>query len=109
MPAIHTLNARGNVLLPVMRKHFAFSDRRTFFEVQRFHSDFLDILRSKGIDYASLRSALTAQPTKHEAAFLFVGDSSITLTPDGIEIKGNAIDILGKNTFVQGDRVDINK
>lgn len=40
---------------------------------------------------------------------LQVGDSSITLTPDGIEIKGNAIDILGKNTFIQGDRVDINK
>jgi hypothetical protein len=68
MPAIHTLNARGNVLLPLMREHFAFSDIRTFIEIQRFHRDFLDILRSKGIDYASLRSALTPQPTKYEAA-----------------------------------------
>jgi type VI secretion system secreted protein VgrG len=40
---------------------------------------------------------------------LQVGGSSITLTPDGIEIKGDAINILGKNTYVQGDRVDINK
>ncbi|WP_338581280.1 type VI secretion system tip protein TssI/VgrG [Pseudomonas sp. MAG733B] len=40
---------------------------------------------------------------------LQVGGSSIKLTPEGIEIKGDAIDILGKNTYVHGDRVDINK
>ncbi len=71
MSAIHTLNARGNVLLPVLRKHFSFSDARTHLEIQRFHRDCLNILQSKGIDYASLRSALTPQSTKHEAAFLF--------------------------------------
>lgn len=71
MAGIHTLNARGNVMLPVLRKHFAWTDSRTFREIQHFHGDLLDILRAKGIDYASLRSALTPQPTKHEAAFLF--------------------------------------
>lgn len=71
MAGIHTLNARGNVMLSVLREHFGWTDARTFREIQRFHSDLLDILRAKGIDYASLRSALTPQPTKHEAAFLF--------------------------------------
>ncbi|WP_122688801.1 type VI secretion system tip protein TssI/VgrG, partial [Pseudomonas viridiflava] len=40
---------------------------------------------------------------------LKVGDSSITLTKDGITIQGKAINVLGENTFVQGKRVDINK
>ncbi|WP_320534491.1 hypothetical protein [Robbsia andropogonis] len=71
MAGIYTLNARGNVLLPVIRKHYRWTDSRTFHEIQRFHIDFLTILRAKGVNYSSLRSALTPQPTKHEAAFLF--------------------------------------
>ena len=49
------------------------------------------------------------QVSAKQHIILQVGGSSITLTPDGIEIKGDAINILGKNTYVQGDRVDINK
>jgi len=40
---------------------------------------------------------------------LKVGDSSISITPEGIQIKGKSISVLGENTFVQGDRVDINQ
>ena len=71
MPNIHTLNARGNVLLPVLREHYSWTDARTFREIQRFHKDCLEILKMKGIAYEDLRSALTPQSTKHEAAFLF--------------------------------------
>ncbi|WP_147461337.1 type VI secretion system tip protein TssI/VgrG, partial [Pseudomonas savastanoi] len=39
---------------------------------------------------------------------LTVGTSSITLKPSSIEIKGDEIKVLSKNTFVEGDRVDIN-
>lgn len=58
MPRIHTLNARGNVMLPVLRDYFSWSDEHTFKEVQRFHRDCLDILKVKGINYDDLRSAL---------------------------------------------------
>lgn len=71
MAGIHTLNSRGNVMLQTLREHFAWSDARTFREIQRFHRDLLQILYAKLIDYASLRSALTPQPNKSEAAFLF--------------------------------------
>lgn len=71
MPCIHTLNARGNVMLPALRDYFSWSDKRTFREIQRFHQDCVEILRKKGISYDELRSSLTPQPTKHEAAFLF--------------------------------------
>lgn len=71
MAGIYTLNARGNVMLSVMRAHFSWSDSRSFNEIQRFHKALLDILKAKGINYKELRSALTPQQTKHEAAFLF--------------------------------------
>jgi hypothetical protein len=71
MAAIHALNARGNVMLPVLREYFSWTDARTFREIRRFHSDLLDILNAKGIDYDLLRTALTPQQTKQEVAFLF--------------------------------------
>ncbi len=58
-------------MFPAMRDHFSWSDEYTFKEVQQFHRDFLVILKAKGINYDELRSALTPQTTKHEAAFLF--------------------------------------
>lgn len=42
MAGIHTLNARGNVILPALREHYGWSDPRTFHEIQRFHSDLLE-------------------------------------------------------------------
>lgn len=71
MAGIHTLNARGNVMLPALREHFSLTDAQTFREIQRFHKDFLNILNAKDINYESLRSALTPQQDKQEAAFLF--------------------------------------
>lgn len=109
MPAIHTLNARGNLLLPVLRKHFAFSDRRTFVEIQRFHRDFLDILRAKGIDYASLRTALTPQPTKHEAAFLFDEERCVSGGIPGLECAEVLFDVLDAKTthsILGGELID---
>ncbi|HCE7956462.1 TPA: hypothetical protein NID39_006092 [Pseudomonas aeruginosa] len=85
MPSIHTLNARGNVLLPVMRECFSLSDARTFAEIQNFHGECVGILKAKGIDYALLRTALTPQPTKHEAAFLFDTDLCARSFAPGVE------------------------
>lgn len=71
MSRIHTLNARGHLMLAAMREHYSWSDEKTFLEVQRFHQDFLNILSDKRISYDELRTALTPQTKKHEAAFLF--------------------------------------
>lgn len=71
MASIHTLNARGNVMLQALREYCSWSDARTFREIQAFHRDCLKILKIKGIRYEALRSALAPQPTKQEAAFLF--------------------------------------
>lgn len=71
MSRIHTLNARGHLMLAAIREHYSWSDEKSFLEVQRFHQDFLSILSAKRISYDELRTALTPQTKKHEAAFIF--------------------------------------
>ncbi|AUN94642.1 hypothetical protein [Pseudazoarcus pumilus] len=71
MSRIHTLNARGNLLLASIREHCKWTDTKTFVEIQRIHHNFLDILRTKGINYDELRNSLIPQTGKHEAAFMF--------------------------------------
>jgi len=109
MAAIYTLNARGNVMLPALREHFAWSDAQTFREIQRFHRDFLDILRAKGIDYASLRSALTPQQTKHEAAFLFDEQRCDNTLMPGVECANalfSTIDRRTTHSILGGELID---
>lgn len=109
MAGIHTLNARGNVMLPVLRQHYTWTDARTFREIQRFHSDFIDILRAKGIDYSSLRSALTPQPTKHEAAFLFDEQRCDNTFVPGVECADalfKALDRKTTHSILGGELID---
>ncbi|WP_217705151.1 hypothetical protein [Peristeroidobacter soli] len=109
MACIHTLNARGNVMLPVMREHCAWTDARTFREIQRFHSDLLDVLRAKRIDYASLRSALTPQSTKHEAAFLFDEQRCENKFAPGVECADalfKALDPRTTHSILGGELID---
>ncbi|CAE6858135.1 hypothetical protein [Paraburkholderia nemoris] len=93
MSRIHTLNARGNVMLAAIRNYYSWTDEQTFKEVQRFHQDFLQILSGKGISYDELRTALTPQTIKHEAAFLFDEDRC---NPDCIAPGVDAADALFK-------------
>lgn len=109
MAAIYTLNARGNVMLPLLREHYAWSDARTFREVQRFHHDLLEILRSKGIAYDSLRTALTPQSTKHEAAFLFDEQRCDNTLVPGVECADalfKALDPQTTHSILGGELVD---
>jgi hypothetical protein len=111
MPAIHTLNARGNVMLAALREHYAWNDARTFREIQSFHHDCLEILRVKGIDYASLRSALTPQTAKHEAAFLFDEERCDNTFMPGVECAEalfSALDPTTTHSILGGELIDRN-
>ncbi len=109
MAAIHTLNARGNVMLPVLREYFSWTDARTFREIRRFHSDLLDILNAKGIDYDLLRTALTPQQTKQEVAFLFDEERCDNAVIPGVECADALFKLLDRNTthsILGGDLID---
>ncbi|MBX3707126.1 MAG: hypothetical protein KF911_10905 [Pseudomonadales bacterium] len=109
MAAIHTLNARGNVMLSVLREYFSWTDARTFREIRRFHSDLLDILNAKGIDYDLLRTALTPQQTKQEVAFLFDEERCDNAVIPGVECADALFKLLDRNTthsILGGDLID---
>src|SRR6195256_1760649 len=76
---IFTLDARGNVMLEVIKGYFSLNEAQMFREINTSFSKMLEILKAKNIDYASLKSALVPCPDRNEAAFIF----------DTIQIKSN--------------------
>ncbi|MGD9850816.1 MAG: hypothetical protein AB7T38_06100 [Nitrospirales bacterium] len=71
MQPIFTLNARGHVMLEVMRDYFMITSLRMRQAIQATHQEVIRLLTEKGIDYANLRSGLVPNSDKHEAAFIF--------------------------------------
>lgn len=76
---IHTLDGRDNVMLEVMRDYFRLSPIQMNREIVGAVKRTAAVLKSKGVDYASLKTALVPQSDKHEIALFFdsteVGDS----------------------------------
>jgi hypothetical protein len=71
MNPIWTLEARDSVALEMISSYFNLSDaqmRRTIIEA---HEQVQELLTQKGIDYRSLRSALTPQRQRIETAYIF--------------------------------------
>jgi hypothetical protein len=107
--AIYTLNARSNVMFPVMREHFSLTDAQTFREIRAFHNELLDILKAKGINYNSLRTALTPQQTKQEAAFLFDEQRCDDKSIPGVECADALFKLLDRKTthsILGGELID---
>lgn len=69
--SIHTINARGHVMLEVMRDYFNLSPSQLRDEIRGMHQTVVAILRTKGVDYSKLRSALAPSTDRLEAGFLF--------------------------------------
>ena len=68
---IFTLNARGNVMLEVMRDYFKLTTAVMHREIQGLHIATQKTLQSKGITYAQLKSGLVPVADRSEAAFIF--------------------------------------
>lgn len=93
MPSIHTLNARGHLMLDVMQSYFKLSPAQMRKEIMGLHKQAVEVLRQKGIDYGSLRSGLAPVLNRHEAAFIF--DSSAFKTSwYGREVFGQVLPLL---------------
>ncbi len=71
MQPIHTLNARGHVMLETLRDHLGIAAPQMRQEILLLHGDVVRILASKGIQYSDLRSALVPSADRHEACFIF--------------------------------------
>jgi hypothetical protein len=71
IPPIWTLEARESVLFDVISSYFDLSDAQMRREIVGMHAELLQILRGKGLNYYSFRSALVPQLEKLERALLF--------------------------------------
>ena len=68
---IHTLNARGNVLLEVVRDTFDLNSEHMFREIQSMHNQVCDVLNNKAVNYLDLKNALVPHTDRYEIALFF--------------------------------------
>lgn len=68
---ILTLEARSNFMLEMFSNHYKMSESRVFAEIQSSVRQLRGLLKTKGIEYADLKSALVPDTRKIETAFYF--------------------------------------
>ncbi|SFS99079.1 hypothetical protein SAMN04488040_2638 [Sulfitobacter marinus] len=108
---IHTLNARGHVMLEVVRDHFNIPPDRMLFEIQAMRKQVVDVLKTKGINYDELRAALVPDREKLELALIF-DTMKIESSWYGYEVFKRLIPLLNprsKNSILHGDYVGENE
>ncbi|MCC8556397.1 hypothetical protein LN543_22205, partial [Xanthomonas hortorum pv. gardneri] len=71
MKPIHTLNARGNVMLEVTRDYFKLSFRQMQQKIQIMRNSVENELAQKGVSYDKLKSALVPDRKRREVALVF--------------------------------------
>ena len=69
--SVHTLNARGNVLLEVTRDYLKIPPQAMFREIQYLRRSTEEALALKGIKYADLKTALVPDRQRKEMALVF--------------------------------------
>ncbi|MFN3932234.1 MAG: hypothetical protein ACK4JY_10845 [Brevundimonas sp.] len=69
--SIHTINARDNIMLEVMRSYFGVSSAGMHREIRGMVAQTVRLLDEKGIDYKKLQKALVPQPNRREIALIF--------------------------------------
>ncbi|MBN3124354.1 hypothetical protein [Pectobacterium brasiliense] len=68
---IHTLNARGNVMLEVMRDYLMLSPQIMNAQINIMKNEVVNLLNGKKINYDDLKSALTPDRKRKEMVFIF--------------------------------------
>jgi hypothetical protein len=108
---IHTVNARGNILLEVVRDHSRLSPADMLREIQGLRRETEEVLRQKGIRYEALRSALVPSQDRREIALIF-DSTKISDGNYGREVFSQFMplfDANGNNSVLAGDYGSINR
>ncbi|XPF96318.1 hypothetical protein ACM9HF_10010 [Colwellia sp. RE-S-Sl-9] len=69
--SIHTVDARGHIILETMRDYFGATPDVMLREIQNMVATTIDVLKDKGIKYQELRTALVPRTDRIEAGFIF--------------------------------------
>jgi hypothetical protein len=110
-PPIFTLDARGNIMLEVIKGYFSLTEAQMLSEINMSFSAMLGILKAKNINYASLKNALVPCPDRNEAAFIF-DTTQIKSGWYGLEVFKRILPALDQNathSVLCGDLIGENK
>jgi hypothetical protein len=106
---VHTINARGNIMLEVVRDYFKVPPERMFREIQVLRHAVEEALARKGIKYDELKTALVPDRKRREVALVFD-----TLLIDnswyGLEVFQRLIPLFSResnHSVLAGDYIDI--
>ncbi|NHQ60239.1 hypothetical protein G9409_06470 [Chlorobium sp. BLA1] len=105
---IHTLNARDNVMLEVIRNYFKLTPHHMHRQIQGMRATLEDILSKKGISYSNLRSALVPDRKRREIALVF-DTTAIESSWYGLDVFERIIPQLDKrsnHSILVGDYLD---
>jgi hypothetical protein len=108
---VHTLDARGNVMLEVARNYLNLSPEQMLIEIQTLRRQLADVLKKKGVNYDDLRGALVPDQKKLEMALVF---DTMKLEDSwyGYEVFKQVIPLLDprtKNSILHGDYIGDNQ
>ncbi len=106
--SLHTLNARGNIMLEVMRDHFGLDPKNMFHIIQGMRRDVEVALSKKGISYNKLKSALVPAQDRREIALVF-DTMAIDSSWYGREVMEHVIPLFkreGSHSVLAGDYLD---
>ncbi|MFO1033572.1 MAG: hypothetical protein U1E15_05645 [Hyphomicrobiales bacterium] len=106
--SVHTLNARGNIFLEIMRDHFKLSSEQMFREIQALRDSVERALSLKGINYDALKTALVPDRKRKEIALVF---DSLVIDDGwyGLEVARRIIPLFDKDSnhaVLVGDYID---
>ncbi|WP_375592312.1 hypothetical protein [Chitiniphilus eburneus] len=107
--SIHTLNARGNVMLEVMRDYFKLTPNHMFMEIQGMRRSIEEALAKKKIIYDKLKSALTPSQDRRDIAFIF-DTTEIDSSWYGADVMGRVIPLFeekSNHSVLLGDYLDL--
>lgn len=107
MHPVFTLEARGNVMLEVIRDYFRLNPRQVRREIQGMHANLVNVLTAKSINYTDLRGALVPATDRHELALIF-DSQEIESCSYGSEVVCRILSIIDERvscSFLCGDLI----
>lgn len=108
---IHTLNARGHLFLEVVRDYLSLDSEQMNREIRALRNNTVEVLKTKGVDYISLKSALVPDPHRKEIAFVFDTFYLQDVTWYGLSVFEKIMPLIDKrssHSFLMGDFIGNN-
>jgi hypothetical protein len=102
---ILTLNARGSLLLPMIRDYFNLDSTSVRREIEMAYRKTVDLLSRKGVDYIKLRAALAPKGGSAEVVFIF--DSEIEYGPEPFRRVLRMLDQQHSCSILTGDLIGL--